>query len=254
MPDTLRAQQFALSRHLRDPAANPPPPGIEDRRLAIYRELFYNNIEGLLSANFPVIRKTLGDERWHALIHGFHADHRSHTPLFPELGREFIRYVETRADAAADLPPWLLELAHYEWIELALQIADDEVPRHDPRGDLLAGMPVLSPFVRALAYQWPVARIGPDFQPDTPPAAPTLILVRRDASQYVRFADISPLVYRLLELLGQGDATGEATLRRLAAEADAEDIEDFLHQGTAMLERMREEGTVLGTRPAPTLP
>lgn len=250
MVETLRAQQFALSRHLRDPEANPPPPGIEDRRLAIYRDLFYNNIESLLSANFPVIRKTLGDTRWHALVRGFHADHRSHTPLFPELGREFIRYVEGRADAAAEQPPWLLELAHYEWIELALQIADDEVPPHDPDGDLRTGVPVLSPFVRALAYQWPVSRIGPDFQPDTPPAAPTLILVRRDASQSVRFAEISPLVYRLLELLGQAEDTGEAILRALAAEAGADDLADFLDQGTAMLERMRTEGTVLGTRPA----
>ncbi|MEL1263918.1 HvfC family RiPP maturation protein [Pseudoxanthomonas putridarboris] len=250
MADTLREQQFALSRHLRDPQANPPPPGIEDRRLAIYRDLFYNNIEGLLAGNFPVIRKTLGDERWHALVRRFYADHRSRTPLFPELAREFIRYLEARAGSAGDLPAWLMELAHYEWVELALQIADDAVPTHDPNGDLLAGIPVLSPFAWALAYQWPVHRIGPGFQPTAPPPAPTLVLVRRDATQQVRFAEISPLVYRLVERLGQGGATGEATLRALAAEAGTEDVADFLVHGTAMLERMREEGTVLGTRPA----
>ena len=165
----LEQQEFALARHIRDAAAHPPPPGIEDRRLAVYRELFYNNIEDLLAGNFPVIRKLLGDAGWHARIRAFLADHRCHTPLFPEIGREFIRFLEQRASdaaqgsasvasagdgmdaggrathgavagcAGATDPPWLLQLAHYEWVELALEIADEPLPRHDPDGDLLAG-------------------------------------------------------------------------------------------------------------------
>ncbi len=245
MADTLHDQQFALSRHLRDPSSHPPPPGIEERRLAVYRELFFNNIEGLLAGNFPVIRKTLGDDAWHALVRRFYAEHRSQTPLFPEIAREFIRYLESREDDAQ--PPWLRELAHYEWVELALQIADDTLPAHAPDGDLLAGEPVVSPFAWALAYRWPVHRIGPDFRPDTPPAEPTLLLVRRDAGHQVRFAAISPLVYRLLERLGEGGRTGGDALRHLATEAGVDDVPAFLVQGAAMLSRMHEEGTLLGT-------
>ncbi|MBL8258008.1 hypothetical protein J2X02_000361 [Pseudoxanthomonas japonensis] len=247
MADVLHDQQFALSRHLRDPSSHPPPPGIEARRLAIYRDLFFNNIEALLAGNFPVIRKTLGDDAWRALVRRFYADHRSQTPLFPEIAREFIRYLESREDDA--LPPWLRELAHYEWVELALQIADDTMPPHAPDGDLLAGEPVVSPFAWALAYQWPVHRIGPDFQPDVPSGEPTLLLVRRDAGHQVRFAAISPLVYRLVELLGEGGRSGGDTLRQLAMEAGAEDVSAFVDQGAAMLSRMREEGTLLGTGP-----
>ncbi len=132
MADTLQDQQFALSRHLRDPS-HPPPPGIEERRLAIYRDLFFNNIESLLAGNFPVIRQTLGDDAWRRLVRSFYARHRSQTPLFPEIAREFIRFLETRTGDGE--PPWLRELAHYEWVELALQIADDATPPHDPRGD-----------------------------------------------------------------------------------------------------------------------
>ena len=147
-------------------------------------------------------------------------------------------------------PPWLRELAHYEWVELALQIADDATPPHDPRGDLLADVPVVSPFAWALAYQWPVHRIGPDFQPDLSPPEPTLLLVRRDASHQVRFAAISPLVYRLIELLGEGRHTGAEALRQLCDEAGVDDVPALLEQGTAMLLRMRQEGTLLGTVPA----
>lgn len=249
MPDALRRQQFAFAAHLRDPAAHPLPPGIEDRRLAVYRELFFNNIEGLLAGNFPVIRKTLADDAWRTLVRAFYAGHRSRTPLFAEIGREFIRFLETRAENGANDPPWLPELAHYEWVELALQISDEPPPDHDADGDLLAGIPVLSPQAWALAYRWPVPRIGPDHWPDVPPDAPTLLLVRRDASGEVRFAEISPLVYRLLEILGEGAATGRQALETLAAEAGVADPADFLGQGAAMLRRMRDEGTILGARP-----
>ena len=75
---------------------------------------------------------------WHALVHDFYRDHRCSTPLFPELPREFIQYLQAR-DAGAGDPPWLLELAHYEWVELALDLseASDQDTPHLPDGDLL---------------------------------------------------------------------------------------------------------------------
>lgn len=244
MADALRVQQYALARHVRDPGVNPPPPGIEDRRLAIYRDLFFNSIEGLLAGNFPVIRRTLGDDAWRALVRRFYADHRCRTPLFTEIAREFVQFLEGRDD----VPPWLHELAHYEWVELALQISDERMPPHDPDGDLLAGRPVLSPHAWALAYAWPVQKIGPEFQPDTPPEAPTLLLVRRDQAGDIHFSELSPLVFRMLQLLGEADtASGRAALDTLAAEAGSQETSAFLRDGAAMLQRLHREGVVLGT-------
>jgi len=247
MAETLRQQQFLLAAHLREPDAHPPPPDIEDRRLAIYRDLFFNNIEGLLAGNFPVIRKTLGEQRWRPLVREFYAQHRSHTPLFAEIGREFIRFLQERAEHGTADPAWLAEMAHYEWVELGLQIADDEFPAHDAEGDLLTGIPVLSPTAWALAYAWPVQRIGPDYQPETPPEMQTLLLVRRDAQYDIRFAEISPLVYRLIEILRTGERSGRQALEQLAGEAGVAELPPFVEQGHAMLVRMREEGTILGT-------
>src|SRR5687768_18356808 len=93
-PASLRAQQLELTRHLRDPEGVPAPAGIEARRLAVYRDLLFNNIEGLLAGNFPVIRRMLGDERWRTLARAFYRDHRCATPLFPEIAREFLRYLD----------------------------------------------------------------------------------------------------------------------------------------------------------------
>lgn len=259
MTEQLRRQQFQLAAHLRDPEHNPPPPGIEERRLAIYRELFFNNVESLLSGSFPVLRQTLGANAWRELVRRFYARHRCHTPLFAEVAAEFVAFLQQQiaqpeiAQADND-PPWLAELAHYEWVELALQIDDSAVPTHhsldSAHGDLgrrlLHAVPVWSPFAWPLAYRWPVPRIGPEHQPDTPPPAPTLLLVRRDRDHAIRFAELSPLVYRLIELLQTATLTGAQALQTLAVEAGTDDVPAFLEQGAAMLERMHAEGSILG--------
>ena len=52
----------------------------------------------------------------------------------------------------------------------------------------------------------------------------------------------------LLDLLATGGHSGRASLQVLAAEAGVPADDAFLAQGQAMLQRMHEEGTVLGTR------
>ena len=255
-PETLSAQQSRLAAHVRDPATQPPPPGIEDRRLKIYRELFYNSLQGLLAANFPVIRKLLGDDAWHALVRAFYRDHRCATPLFPELPREFIQYLQEREDPGQSDPPWLVELAHYEWVELALDLseASDEQTPHHADGDLLAGVPVASPLAWPLAYAWPVHRLAPDYRPKEAPATPTLLLVRRGADLRVHFHALSPLTFRLLQRLSEHPGlSGRQQLEALADEATAPDRETFLAEGSRMLQQLRADGVLLGTQPDPEI-
>jgi hypothetical protein len=64
LPEFTR-RQYAFAAHIRDPEHQPAPDDIEDRRMQIYRELFYNNVEGFLSGTFPVLRKIHSDGDWH---------------------------------------------------------------------------------------------------------------------------------------------------------------------------------------------
>ena len=242
------ALQRAFASHVRDPAGTPAPAGIEPRRMAVYTELFFNNVESLLSANFPVIRSLYGDDEWHAFVRAFYRDHRCHTPLFTDLARELMRYLEVRTGD----PPFLAELAHYEWSELALTIdeADIEDVAHDPRGDVVDGIPVVSPLARVLAYRFPVHRIRPDYRPDEAPAQPTLILLVRDRSHEIRFLEIDALTALLFErLLANTTATGRAVLDALLAELGRDD-DTVRASGLAILNRLRERDALLGTRPA----
>jgi hypothetical protein len=251
-PATLHAQQAAFAAHLRDPEHAPPPPGIEERRLQVYRDLFLAGLVGLLGGNFPVIRRILGADAWRALVRDFYREHHCTTPLFPEVPREFVQYVARRAADGRPDPGWLPELAHYEWVELALDISEADVADvpHDRDGDLLAGVPVPSPLAWALAYAWPVHRLSPTHRPDAPPRAPTFLLVHRDAGGRVRFDEINAATFRLLQRLDEHcGLSGREQLAALAAEAQAADVEAFVADGHAMLRRLHAQGIVLGTAP-----
>lgn len=232
MHGVLREQQFCLARHLRDPEHHAPPVGLEARRLRLYRELLYGGIEALLANSFPVLRKTLDDQRWHARVHDFYARHRCRSPLYTKVADAFVDYLQ----GIEPDTPWQQELAHYELIESQLYLSDAQDPQHDPHGDLLQGEPLLSSTACVLAYRWPVERIGPAYQPLEAPALPTLLLVYRDAALQVRFARLSPMAYRLLT---QVKGNGRERLQALAAD---------LQEGLALLENLREQGVVIGTR------
>lgn len=247
MPDILRKQQFALARHLRDPVRHAPPPGLEARRLRVYRELFFNSILGLLGSGFPIASATLGDVRWKQLVRAFYANHRSRTPLFPQVAREFVDWLES--GGAEGHPPWLTELAHYEWVEQALWTSDATTPAHDPDGDLLDGVPVLSALAMPLAYRWPVTEIGPGHVPRSAPPAATTLLVHRDARHEVRFSRITPLAYRLLVSLQAGARTGREHLAALAAEIGT-DASQLQALALPLLQRLHQQGVVPGTAPA----
>ncbi len=60
----FQQHQYAFAAHIRDPETNPAPEGIEDRRMAIYRNLFFNNVSQLLAKTFPVLHKILGADAW----------------------------------------------------------------------------------------------------------------------------------------------------------------------------------------------
>lgn len=243
--------QYRFAAHLRDPARQPAPPGIEDRRLRIYRELFFNNIEDFLANAFPVLRQLHGEPAWLALVRDFYARHQCRDPQLNGVAAEFLRYLdEERGEVEGD-PPFLRELAHYEWVELALSVAEDAPAPAETGTDLLDGVPCLSPLAWPLVYTWPVHRIGPDFQPREPDATPTCLVVYRAPDESVRFLEINPLTARLLELAGERpDASGRALIAAVAGELGV-DATTLLAPGAGMLESLRARGILTGARRLP---
>ncbi len=249
--EDFQRQQLAFAAHIRDPDRYPAPDGIEDRRMAIYRELFFNNVASLLAGTFPVLHELLPPDDWHALMRDYFARHRATTPLFLEMPQEFIRYLQEERGTRKGDPPFLIELAHYEWAELAVSVLDDEpdTAQIDPDGDLLDGIPVVSPTAWPLVYAFPVHRIGPAFQPQEPGDTPTYLVVFRKPDDDVGFLQINAVTARLLELIDRDQTrTGRDVLRAIAGEMSHPKPDTVVTGGASILADMHRLGIVPGTR------
>lgn len=241
--------QYAFTRHIRDPKTHPGPAGVPAGRMQVYAELVYNNMEGFLLPCFPVLRRVLGKRRWSALVRDFFVAHRCRTPLFRQVPDEFIRYLQQERGTRPQDPPYLVHLAHYEWIELALSVSATSLApeRIDPEGDLLQGRPALNPVLELLCYPYAVQRIGPKYKPTEAAQETTWLLVFRDLRDEVRFVVLNPVAARLVELLQKDALGGRQALERIAAELRHPDAATVVAGGLEILENLRREQAILGT-------
>ncbi len=238
----FKSTQLAFAAYIRDPQQNPMPVDVAESRMAMYRALFFNNIEGFLSGNFPVLRALLNDEQWLALTQDFYAKHPCHTPYFLQIPAEFLSYLQHERQGEDDFP-FMLELAHYEWVEMALATSEEEVVTHDKNLNELLNLAIaLSPLAWPLAYQYPVHKIGPDFLPLAASAQPTFIVVYRNALDDVNFIEITALTYRMLELIQAQEAILTADcLQQLAVESQHPNPELIISSGLEILKTLAEK-------------
>jgi hypothetical protein len=240
----LRSAQFAMADFLRDPEANPAPAGVEPRRLKIYQDLVYNNIEGFISGGFPVLRDLYSDDDWHALVRSFIDGHRCHTPYFLEISQEFLRFLTQDYQPVEGTPAFLTELAHYEWVELALDVSQESLDDLPALEDPLSDVPSMSPVAWLLSYQFPVHKIGRSYRP-TEADTPTFLVVYRNREDDVRFMELNPATARLLELVRDNtECTGVMLLSQLAQELSMPE-EAVTGFGGELLAQLNEQSIIV---------
>ncbi len=239
---SFQAGQFAFAAHLRDPEVNPAPADIEDRRMAIYRDLIYNNIESFLKSGFPVLRSLFSNDNWHQLVRGFVKDHRCHTPYFLEISQEFLLYLREGKPRIPEGLPFILELAHYEWVELALDVSPEELPKQgmasDQRDNLLDVSLQISPLAWRLNYTFPVHKISPDYQPLETPSQPTSLVVYRGGDEKIHFFESNAVTMRLLQLLENDQLNARQALEQVALELKHPEPETLVAMGETIIQQL----------------
>lgn len=235
--------QLNFTRYLRAPDEEPLPAGMEQRRMEIYRDLIYNNIENLVAGVFPVLRSLVDDARWHGLMREFLKTHRCRTPYFLEISEEFLQFLVASRYLDQEFP-FTCELAHYEWIELALDTSEEVLPpvKLIPN-DILAASFCVSPLAVALHYAYPVHKISRQFKPLTP--EPVDLLVYRNHDDKVCFMVINAVTQRLLHLIqiNPGCALGDL-LNQIAVELCHAQPASLTSDATAMVKGLCELGVI----------
>ncbi len=246
----FKQAQYEFAAHIRDPESNPVPDGIEPRRMKIYSELFFNNVEDFISNTYPVLKEITSEDEWLKMLRDYFSHHLSHTPLFPEMPREFLNYIETERINSDD-PPFIKELAHYEWIELALMTSDldndinwDQI---DIDGDLLNNQPVMSPLAWPLTYQYPVQQISSDFLPQEPSEQPVYLLVYRDDKDDVHFMELNPITALLIQKIAEDNKlTTKQILENIAEQMKHPEPNIVIEGGYEIIQDLKNRNVILG--------
>ena len=239
---SFQAGQLAFAAHLRDPTVNPAPAEIEDRRVAIYRDLIYNNIESFLKGGFPVLHSLMSSDNWHRLVRGFVRDHRCHTPYFLEISQEFLLYLREGKAHIPDRMPFILELAHYEWVELALDVSSEILPEQCSETTqsvaLLDLSLQVSPLAWRLSYHYPVHKISLDYQPLETPEQPTSLIVYRGPDEKIHFFESNAVTMRLLQLLEDGQLSARQALETVAVELQHPEPQTLVVMGESIVQQL----------------
>ncbi|HOY70690.1 MAG TPA: putative DNA-binding domain-containing protein [Methylotenera sp.] len=246
---SFQAYQRAFTQHIRDPKAHSRPPNVPAKRMAIYTEIVYNNIDSTLSACFPVAKSLLSAKKWQVLVRSFMADYRASTPFFREISQQFLQHLAAMETTKLKLPEFLPSLLHYEWVELALSVLDVAVADNAPQDVLLAPL-ILNPALYLLQYAYPVHQISVDFQPKKPAKMPTYLLVFRNANHQIQFIELNPITFQLASILQNASLTGEQVLQKLAAQNPQITPEVVLQFGAQTLAELAKKEVIFSTKKA----
>ncbi|GAA5189135.1 DNA-binding domain-containing protein [Ferrimonas gelatinilytica] len=247
----FRDIQRDFMARIRTESTPEPPLGIEARRLGVYRELMFNNVSGFVDSGFPVLRRLTDPAQWHRLKRRFFAFHDCASPLFVDIAREFVRFLALgqHLEGLEPLPPWALDLAEYEYLELAVDTLDevqDQPPLATPEA-VLTGPLALYRATRLGQYDYPVQRLGaecPRVDPD-----PTHLLVYRKLDDRVGFVELNGISARLLTMLSEAPGQDAQALITPLSEALPDlPTEQVAQGGGQLLLQMAALGIVRGYR------
>ena len=185
--------------------------GIEARRITIYQDLFFNNVEGFCSSAFPITKTVLGEDKWMALVRQFFLESHCETPHFIEISQEFLSYLLNKQDKYETFP-FLSELAHYEWIELDLDVK----PTQTLKGvkiqitDSDTGLHLLDACY-PLLYNYPVHMISAENVDSIEPEL-TPVVVYRNVNFEIKFILVDQLSVIMLQLIQQNPGISKEML------------------------------------------
>jgi len=215
---SLIETQHAFIQHIKNPQVNPFDGDIEDRRLKIYRELFFNNILGFLSSGFPVLESLYSEQQWKVLGRKFFIEHECRSPYFIDISKEFVEYLSAEYELGEFDPVFMRELAHYEWLELDVSVRQSNQLAKPWDGHSQITQVQMSDLSTLVSYQYPVHQISVDFRPSQTTEVVYLVIYR-DATDEVNFTLVNAVSAHLLNTIKQHSVATVDSLTKTMIEA-----------------------------------
>lgn len=244
MLNDFRQYQFALARHLRDPLSVPAPEGVDKNAVTACTQEMVQHLCHVLAPAFPITQALLGEDIWEYVVRLFLKNGLHHTPWASTTQRAFVEHL-CESPETQSLPAWLQDLAHFEWLQNAVNTSPVCWPAFNASADVMTHPVVLNPTHVEAAYEWPVHSIDTDHKPDDMQS--THVSMLRDMDDALHVYESSVFRGQLLDLLRDGQ-TGEQAFMVLARWLSHPDPEAFVREGAEVMTQLQREGIVLGAR------
>ncbi|HIM95247.1 MAG TPA: hypothetical protein EYM53_01345 [Gammaproteobacteria bacterium] len=147
----------------------------------------------------------------------------------------------------SDDPAFMFELAHYEWVELDVSVAQEVAQEVKLSAHKVTSSPLyLSSFARNLSYSFPVHTISVDNQPSEPTAQASYFVVYRDSDDEVQFLSTNAMTALLLNIIESKPGADLNDVCQAVAEHAPQFSQEQLYQGALnTLRAMAERGVVV---------
>jgi len=199
-----------------------PPLKARDR-LAVYSDAYFSRLLESLGADFPAVKRVLGEGDFRVLVAAYLEGKGSDSPNITDLGRGLL--AAAARHALSKRHPYLGDLCRLEWAVLSA-IFTDRLPALDPEvfarvADWDKVRLVFDPTVRLLACGWPVDRLWRNVASRSLPKAQrkTWLLVYRD-DEWARVVSLEERAYKTIERILDGAALGAACAKSGAHAAE----------------------------------
>jgi len=244
----LQQQQYAFTGWIRDPDHSAAIEDVAASRMALYRELFFNNFVETLNRAFPVLQQVLDKDHWQRLCQRFFAEHHCHTPYLSQLPGEFVQFLQQQPID----PPWMLELAQWEWAELELFLAPDPEAIADLGADPLEGIPLLTSLLRLQVCHYPVHRISVDYLPEHGDDTLHYLLAWRKPDDSIGFMALNALSAHIIQLMRNNltlvaPYSGLQLLSMIAEQYSEYDAEAIINGGRELLVNLYRSNIIAGS-------
>ncbi len=216
-------------------------------RFLVYRSLVHNRMRNTIRDFIERTAARLGKGRLRADFTTWIDQVAAHSPYLRDVPAEFVAWVSPRWKEDESVADYLVDLARHELLEY--DIRNDHRGGEAPTGlELALDKPLrFDGAARLMRYEYAVHKLSPDLDDREPPeASASRLLVYRDDKAKVRYLELTPLAYAVLEqLMVRAKPVAEGL--RDACDELGEPLDDGRLATTAtLLADLAERGVLLG--------
>jgi hypothetical protein len=228
-------EAFGASRGVRDESQSAL--GASMSRLLIYRDLARTALEDPLPDCFPITHALLVEAGlWRKCVDAFLASRTIQSSYYRDVNPAFVAWLSSSA-WGQDRWPFLLQLAHFEYIEVEILRWPDELLSNDLKANPTVDLHVVfDGAARNLAYTHQVHKASKALP--EPQAGETFLLGYRDSEGDFFYSELSAHASAFLARCLEGESIG------MAASALNLELDEVLD----LLIRFREKGALSGFR------